>query len=472
MTKNKHHILAALIAFGGLAALPGSAEDRALVVGISDYSTLSGAPILQTATKDAADIADWLVRDLGYPSGSVTVLLESEATAARIMSTLIDRLIRETAPGDRILFYFAGMGTQVADGDGSVKRALLSHDADTVLGRIPEDAIADVLSLAADRDVTVIIDTAFAGNGSPRSRGISLPGVEPQRLPTFPFATAGIDRTIWTAAGPGQHIWETSEGGVFTQALLDGLRGNADSNGNGTISNAELLTYVRSVSDDWCDLNLYCATNGLGLTPNFAGAVQASPGRATSRIATGTGAVESTAREEDNTLALVSDLFIPSNEANLTLAINEGARLTVGDVVSFEVSADSAGTLILLDINPLGELAQVFPSSLAPESGTKIRPGAPVTIPQGLSSTGRALQVRVTEPSGDGFLLGLLIEDEVNDLTAILPANLSGGPVSDAGRYLFDIAQDLLALRPDGPGSAPVRWSATYLPYTIFPQSQ
>ena len=226
------------------------------------------------------------------------------------------------------------------------------------------------------------------------------------------------------------------------------------------------------MSDDWCEVNLYCATNGLGLTPNFAGAVQGSLGQATAAIAVGSSTVESASTADDNTLALVSDLFVPSNSANLSLSINQGARLSVGDVVSFDVSSDVPGTLILLDVNPLGELAQIFPSALAPDSGTRITPGAPVTIPQGLSSAGRALQVRVTEPSGDGFLLGLLIEDEIADLTAILPTNLAGGPVPDAGRYLFDIAQDLLALRPEGPGSAPVRWSATYLPYTIFPQSQ
>jgi len=138
-------------------------------------------------------------------------------------------------------------------------------------------------------------------------------------------------------------------------------------------------------------------------------------------------------------------------------------------VVRFDVSATRPGTLILLDVNPLGELAQVFPSSLAPDSGSRIRPGAPVTIPQGLSASGRALQIRVTEPAGAGLLLGLLIEDDLPDLAAVLPRNIAGGPVPDASAYLRDIAADLMALRPNGPGSAPVRWSATYLPYTIAP---
>ena len=447
------------------AASPLWAEDRALVIGIDAYPALPETAQLRTATKDAQDVARWLREDLGFAAGAVTVLLDGAATSSAILDTLIDRLVGETGPGDRVVLYFAGLGAQTRASDGSLARVILAHDSGGPLGRIPQEAIADILALIPDREVTVIVDAAFAGNGAPRARGVTLPGVTPERGTTFPFASAGVPRTIWTAAGPGQMIWETAEGGVFTQGFLDGLRGAADTNGNGTVSNAELLTHLRAISADWCRLNLDCAGSGLGLTPNFAGAVEASMGTASAPPAA-SGPVL-TGAATDDTLGLVTDLFVPSNDANLTLTIDGGATLRLGQVIAFTVTADRPGTLVLLDINPLGALAQVFPSSLAPDSGTRVTPGAPVTIPQGLSASGRALQVRVTEPVGQGFLLGLLIEDDLPDMAAILPQNLAGGPVADAGAYLFDIAQDLLDLRPNGPGSAPVRWSATYLPYTI-----
>ena len=454
-----HHIICA----AAFCATAAKAEDRALVIGIDSYPAIDAPLRLQTAAKDAGDIARWLIQDLDFPPGSVTLLQNEAATSDAILDTLIDRLVGETAPGDRVVFYFAGLGAQTP-GSGGNARVIMAHNSDAPLGRIPQDAIADILALIPDRDVTVIVDTAFAGNGAPRSRGIVLPGVTPSRATTFPFASAGANRTIWTAAGPGQYIWETAQGGVFTQALLDGLRGAADGNGNGTITNAELLTHVRAVSDAWCKNNLDCSATGLGLTPNFAGAVEGTMGRASAPPATGATIIN---EDTDNALGLVSDLFVPSNDANLTLAINGGNSVRIGDVVTFDVSATRPGTLVLLDVNPLGELAQIFPSSLAPEGGTTITPGAPVTVPMGLSASGRALQVRVTEPAGEGFLLGLLIEDDLPDMAAILPENLSGGPVPDAGAYLFNIAQDLLELRPNGPGSAPITWSATYLPYTI-----
>lgn len=449
-----------------LVAAPAGAEDRALVVGIDSYPAIEAPLRLRTASKDASDIARWLIQDLDFAPGSVTLLLDEAATSDAIMNTLIDRLVGETETNDRVVFYFAGLGAQ----RGDQSRVILSHDSGAPLGRIPQDAIADILALIPDRDVTVIADTAFAGNGAPRSRGVVLPGVTPSRGTTFPFASAGTQRTIWTAAGPGQYIWETAQGGVFTQSFLDGLRGAADANGNGTVSNAELLTHVRAASAAWCRNNLDCAGTGLALTPNFAGQVQGTMGTASARAEAQSGPRITTDTNRD-TLGLVTDLFVPANDANLTLAINGGNAVRVGDVVTFDVSANRAGTLVLLDVNPDGALAQVFPSSLAPDTSTRITPGQPVTIPMGLSASGRALRVRVTEPSGSGFLLGLLIEDDLPDMAAILPQNLSGGPVADAGAYLFDIAQDLLELRPNGPGSAPVRWSATYLPYTISPST-
>ena len=77
--------------------------------------------------------------------------------------------------------------------------------------------------------------------------------------------------------------------------------------------------------------------------------------------------------------------------------------------------------------------------------------------------------IRVTEPAGAGFLLGLFIEDELPRLTAVLPENLAGGPVPNAGQYLYEIAQDLLRLQADGSASSATEWSATYLPYEIIP---
>ncbi|MEL6802094.1 MAG: hypothetical protein AAFO80_19680, partial [Pseudomonadota bacterium] len=66
-----------------------------------------------------------------------------------------------------------------------------------------------------------------------------------------------------------------------------------------------------------------------------------------------------------------------------------------------------------------------------------------------------------------GFLLALFIEDELPNLTALLPENIKGGPIPNAGQYLYEIAQDLLRLQATPTGNSAVEWSATYLPYRI-----
>ena len=65
--------------------------------------------------------------------------------------------------------------------------------------------------------------------------------------------------------------------------------------------------------------------------------------------------------------------------------------------------------------------------------------------------------------------VALFVEDDLPALSAILPEHLTGGPIPNAGQYLYGIAQDLLRLQVGENGTAPVRWSATYLPYTIDP---
>ena len=94
-------------------------------------------------------------------------------------------------------------------------------------------------------------------------------------------------------------------------------------------------------------------------------------------------------------------------------------------------------------------------------------PGQPLTIPNALGANGRPLRIRVTEPSGQGLLLGLFIEGDLPQLTALMPAGLAGGPVPNASQSLFEISQSLLNMEADP--DRPIAWSATYLPYRIEP---
>ena len=446
-----------------LFATSAVAGDRALVIGIDDYSAIDGAPSLNGAAGDADRMAKALASTMGYAPDAITTLTNSAASYDAILSNLIDQLVSKTAPGDRVFVYFAGLGTTLADGTP----ALVAHDGNSILGRIPLSTFADILQVISDRDVTVVIDASFDG-GPVGSRGLA--GGITKRDASF-----GGDAKLWLSSELGQFSWESVDRGVFTDAWIGGLSGSADADGSGEITHGELLAHVRNATSDWCDGFSQCVASGRGFTPVFQGnasapiAALATPEpepakiEITDPIEIDTGAPASY-RE---TLGFVTDLFAPSNDARLSLAINGGDTLRVGEFVSFTASADRSGTLLLLDVDPTGALAQVYPSRLAAKDGTRLSPGQPLTIPNATGANGRPLRIRVTEPSGQGLLLALFIEGDLPQLTTLMPAGLTGGPIPNAGQSLFEISQSLLNLEADT--STPFSWSATYLPYRIEP---
>lgn len=474
-------------------AYPALAADQALVIGIDAYPDLALSQPLTGAKADAERFRDLLISKMGFAPESVTLLTDAQASASKIMEDVVNKLIGESGPEDRVVFYFAGLGARLASPGGTdgrdVKEVLLAHDAPALLGNIPRASLAEILDLLSERNVTVVIDASFQADardlagGFALSRSLRLEASEDGTGPSsdIPFGAGATERAVWNAAAPDQYAWEMSGRGVFTDAFLDGLgSGTADANGNGTITNAELLTFLRDRSETWCMANADCLSEGGALLPHFSGSLQdaallsAAPVQddETSRPEPQLLPI-STLQSKDlnltDTLGFVTDLFTPSNDANLHLDLSKDGPLRIGESVRFSVSAERAGTLVLLDVNPRGELAQIFPSSLAMTGTTQMKAGETLTIPNGVSSNGAPLEIRVTEPAGNGFLLGLFIEDELPSLTAILPENLLGGPVPNAGQYLYQIAQELLRLQADGSGSVATEWSATYLPYEIIP---
>jgi len=453
---------AATLAATCLVAGAAAADDRALLIGIDDYGAIPGAPVLTGAVADAGRMRAALTGPLGFADHQITEITDEAATADAIMSALIDRLIGETAPGDRVFLYFAGLGTTLETG----APVLLAHDGASVLGEIPLSTIADLVDIIADREVHVLIDAGFDG-GVPGTRGLAGPGREAP-------VTLGAATTFWRAAAPGQFAWETGGGGVFTAAFINGLGGAADADGDGAVSASELSVHVGGLSAAWCEGAGPCLAAARDLAPRFEGDPDAVMWQAPEPEAEVREDLPAPILADDDapqsfreTLGFVTDLFAPSNAAGLTLSISGGDRLAIGETVRFTITAERPGALVLLDVDPTGALAQVYPSRLSAEGATTLAPGRPLTLPSAIGANGKPLAIRVTEPAGQGVLLALFIEGDLPELTGLLPAGLEGGALPNAGQSLFEISQRLLALDAD-PDSG-VAWSATYLPYRIVP---
>lgn len=80
----------------------------AVLIGIETYQKQEISSV-QFAQADAAAMKDLLVQELGVPTENVTVWLDFEATRS-VFENDLPHLIRQLAPGDRFIFFYAGHG--------------------------------------------------------------------------------------------------------------------------------------------------------------------------------------------------------------------------------------------------------------------------------------------------------------------------------------------------------------------------
>src|SRR5437016_1138535 len=89
----------------------------AVVCGINAYAS-TGFPVLRGAVADAANVLDLLLSGYQVPRDQIHFLTDKDASRSRIISALdglsTDPRIR---PGDPILFYFAGHGSEIGPPD-------------------------------------------------------------------------------------------------------------------------------------------------------------------------------------------------------------------------------------------------------------------------------------------------------------------------------------------------------------------
>jgi hypothetical protein len=142
--------------------------NKALIVGIDKYR--NPAWNLQGCTMDAAVMSGMLQDHFGFPGDSIRVITDDRATKTGIEQRL-DWLVRDAKPGDVLVFFYAGHGSQVRDRDGDelddqMDEILCPHDmnwddplTDDILNsyftRVPQGA-----------NLTVILDCCNSGTGS------------------------------------------------------------------------------------------------------------------------------------------------------------------------------------------------------------------------------------------------------------------------------------------------------------------
>lgn len=259
----------------GMASYKASAEMTyrpannlyVVVMGVSQYQDAEYK--LDFARKDAEDLSR-LYRDVGqYRFNKVKILELYDKQVTLDSWEKIEQFLADSKIDDRLVMFLSGHG--IIDEERNWYYAPYDMDfADPARRGIPFDRLEELLLATPARQRLVLIDACHSGEldedmqlvtdielpegvkGRPikaKGEGQYLGGGNSLDLMKTLFTDFRnrSGATVIASASGAQFSYETKdyENGIFTYALLDGLRSNrADFNGNGTIMVGELKQYL------------------------------------------------------------------------------------------------------------------------------------------------------------------------------------------------------------------------------------
>ncbi len=205
-------------------------RERALVIGISDYPP----PItkLPAVANDVREMATLLGSDKGqFPAQNVLRLTDSVATSQRVIEA-IETTFSEVQPDDAVFAYMAGHGA-VVGGD----YYFVAHDTNAQAipsSGVPLKKIKEVFDASPSQRAFLWLDFCHSG------------GIIPRDLTVEPDDSEVISRAMEVVQGQGkliiaactacQKAYELGAHGLFTDAVLRGLKGEAANKGEVTIN--------------------------------------------------------------------------------------------------------------------------------------------------------------------------------------------------------------------------------------------
>lgn len=214
-----------------------------LAVGISKYQLPQLN--LRGPANDAKAIAE-MFRSQGRPA-RVDLLLDERATKAAIVQAL-DRAVAQASEDDLVIIYMSGHGDRRGgrwyfipydfdpnEDDKESQRGFLGNLSHSGVPDFQFGAAVQNLTAGSLRPVVLAIDSCFAGT---MKENLS-------RQIFGDFSNSGLSQvTLLASSIPSEFSIDNADNGLFTTALLEGLRGKADVNNDGTVSMKELKLYI------------------------------------------------------------------------------------------------------------------------------------------------------------------------------------------------------------------------------------
>ncbi len=252
-----------------LCAGGGAGDVHALLIGVGKYKHSTFHPLY--GPPQDVRLMEKVLKEQ-FRLKNIEVLVGPKATRKGILDGL-EGLVKRTRPGDTVFIYFSGHGTRLKDKNGDEKdrydEALVAHDFNykqgIVSGVVLDDEWGAFMDRLGDRRVIAVMDCCHSGTTArsiPRKqyrfRYIPPKEVKNYRPDFFPAVNPGLyDKRLppghiyFGAAQDSQKAAETYDHedgkphGIFTRHLAEGLRGNADTDYDGTLTYRELYHYTR-----------------------------------------------------------------------------------------------------------------------------------------------------------------------------------------------------------------------------------
>jgi hypothetical protein len=223
----------------GTTAARASGTLHVLAIGINDYPDKRlkldcAAPDARSLRQAFLDHSQRLFRGV-----EAKLLLDGQATRANILVEL-QRLASSVQPGDVAVVFYAGHGDYKREG----QLYLIPFDADIrdlrqtgISGEALKKAISDLPCTAM-----LMLDACYAGSFDAVHRKTrALPSGEEVALRDLVYDPGLV---VLCGADKEQEASEENGQGFFTKALVEGLSGKADYDGDGVVELDDLKSYV------------------------------------------------------------------------------------------------------------------------------------------------------------------------------------------------------------------------------------
>jgi len=284
--------------------LTGPGNRRALLVGIEEYKHPEKLRTLNGVRQDVELTKKVLTEKAGFATDQIRVLLDRDATRDNVAKNFKDWLIKETGPGDTVLFYFSGHGIQTWDENGDetddgMDEVLMCWDSNVLGNKIRkvfngrtgyafdhketenillDDDFHELIKQLSGRTVIFISDSCHSGSVYKKldtsfviNKTLEQPstyksafGERTSSSPQYPVSLGrsgigedlrapGVRLVAFTASEDSQPAQVASFDkeprgfhSVFTWHLFHGLNGRADLDGDGQVTADELAKFLKT----------------------------------------------------------------------------------------------------------------------------------------------------------------------------------------------------------------------------------